>query len=88
ILKQQELTKVLYRGKTTIISKRNKLQPSGLKNRSQHKSTKNCASSNGHLRLAQRARLILIDPHVKMPNFTAEINMFTEGAKNGFGLCS
>ena len=42
------------------------------------------SSSRGHLRLAP----IPIHPHVKLPNFAAEINMFKAWHKNGFGLHS
>ena len=45
--------------------------------RRQCRSAKNCYSLNGHLRLTPKHESIPTQPHVKMPNFTAEINMST-----------
>ena len=38
------------------------------------------------LEAGSKGESIPIDPHVKMPNFIAEINMFTAWKKEGFGL--
>ena len=35
------------------------------------------------LEAGSKSESIPIDPHVKMPNFTAEINTFTEWYENG-----
>ena len=38
------------------------------------------------LEAGTKKKSICIDPRIKMPNFPAEINMFTAWCRNGFGL--
>ncbi|MDF4311626.1 hypothetical protein P3389_34060, partial [Vibrio parahaemolyticus] len=68
----------------TLYQAYTKLQPQGLKNKANTEKCQKLQFFEWPLEAGSRSESIYIDPRVKMPNFTAEINMFTAWYNNQF----